>query len=343
MRITLKVCSASCPYSEQTEFILTSVIVWFVCRWWITPTFTLCPTPSWLSVWPPWVSTTLRQRSVRTLWMPGDFLAGRTSWSPTLPSLVSSPSSCCWPSSWAMRWRALWSLHWRPAWGTASASTRTRTPPGAASRNRTSTGCRWSSGAAETPTSGTGLRSSGSATATLISARRRWKSKLTSDYNTTSWGNVLEILYSACFRSRIKSNVDGRYLVDGVPFSCCNPSSPRPCIQYQLTNNSAHYNYDYQTEELNIYLRGCREALVNYYMGLMNTIGAGVLSVFLLQVNCLGLWWFQAVGGDYKENYRSFRAGTAGKMLQKDTKFTIDHIFRWRPFSSGITLRVGNC
>lgn len=79
--------------------------------------------------------------------------------------------------------------------------------------------------------------------------------------------------------------MDGRYLLDGVPFSCCNPSSPRPCIQYQLTNNSAHYNYEYQTEELNIYLRGCREALVNYYMGLMNTIGAGVLSIFLLQVD----------------------------------------------------------
>lgn len=84
--------------------------------------------------------------------------------------------------------------------------------------------------------------------------------------------------------SRIKSNVDGRYLLDGVPFSCCNPSSPRPCIQYQLTNNSAHFNYEYQTEELNLYLRGCREALVSYFMGLMNTIGAGVLSVFLLQV-----------------------------------------------------------
>lgn len=95
---------------------------------------------------------------------------------------------------------------------------------------------------------------------------------------------VILNIYVAVF-SRIKSNVDGRYLVDGVPFSCCNPSSPRPCIQYQLTNNSAHYNYEYQTEELNIYLRGCREALVNYYMGLMNTIGAGVLSVFLLQVH----------------------------------------------------------
>lgn len=80
--------------------------------------------------------------------------------------------------------------------------------------------------------------------------------------------------------------MDGRYLFDGVPFSCCNPSSPRPCIQDRLTNNSAHYNYEHQTEELNIYIRGCREALVNYYMGLMNTIGAAVLSIFLVQVLC---------------------------------------------------------
>ena len=91
---------------------------------------------------------------------------------------------------------------------------------------------------------------------------------------------------SVFLSTRIKSNVDGRYLVDGVPFSCCNPSSPRPCIQNRLTNNSAHYNYEHQTEELNLYIRGCREALVNYYMGLMNTIGAVVLSVFLIQVLC---------------------------------------------------------
>lgn len=84
--------------------------------------------------------------------------------------------------------------------------------------------------------------------------------------------------------SRVKSNVDGRYLVDGVPFSCCNPASPRPCIQYHLLDNTAHYNYEYQSEELNLYNRGCRQALVNYYMGLMNTIGPGVLSVFLIQV-----------------------------------------------------------
>ena len=78
--------------------------------------------------------------------------------------------------------------------------------------------------------------------------------------------------------------MDGRYLVDGVPFSCCNPNSPRPCIQYQLTNNSAHYSYDHQTEELNLWLRGCRAALLSYYSNLMNTIGAATLLVWLFEV-----------------------------------------------------------
>lgn len=91
-------------------------------------------------------------------------------------------------------------------------------------------------------------------------------------------------LPSALAHSRIKSNVDGRYLVDGVPFSCCNPSSPRPCIQYQVTNNSAHYSYDYQTEELNLWRRGCREALLQYYSSMMSSMGAFVLLVWLFEV-----------------------------------------------------------
>ncbi|XP_008571403.1 PREDICTED: peripherin-2 [Galeopterus variegatus] len=85
-------------------------------------------------------------------------------------------------------------------------------------------------------------------------------------------------------KDRIKSNVDGRYLLDGVPFSCCNPNSPRPCIQYQLTNNSAHYSYDHQTEELNLWVRGCREALLSYYSGLMNSMGAVTLLIWLFEV-----------------------------------------------------------
>lgn len=92
-----------------------------------------------------------------------------------------------------------------------------------------------------------------------------------------------------CAFSRISSNVDGKYLMDGVPFSCCNPSSPRPCIQQQVTNNSAHYSYDHYTEELNIWKRGCRDALVSYYGGMMNSIGILVLAVTLLQVRCFAL------------------------------------------------------
>ncbi|XP_041512333.1 peripherin-2 [Microtus oregoni] len=86
-------------------------------------------------------------------------------------------------------------------------------------------------------------------------------------------------------KDRIKSNVDGRYLVDGVPFSCCNPNSPRPCIQYQLTNNSAHYSYDHQTEELNLWLRGCRASLLSYYSGLMNSMGVVTFLVWLFEVS----------------------------------------------------------
>lgn len=94
------------------------------------------------------------------------------------------------------------------------------------------------------------------------------------------------LLPATCFLcSRIKSNVDGRYLVDGVPFSCCNPSSPRPCIQYQLTNNSAHYSYDHQTEELNLWVRGCRDALLSYYSSLMNSMGVITLLVGLFEVD----------------------------------------------------------
>ncbi|XP_015266593.1 PREDICTED: peripherin-2 [Gekko japonicus] len=88
-------------------------------------------------------------------------------------------------------------------------------------------------------------------------------------------------------KDRIKSNVDGRYLMDGVPFSCCNPSSPRPCIQYQVSNNSAHYSYDYQTEELNLWTRGCREALLKYYSGMMSSMGVVVLFVWVLEVSIM--------------------------------------------------------
>ncbi|XP_078419470.1 photoreceptor outer segment membrane glycoprotein 2-like [Cetorhinus maximus] len=88
-------------------------------------------------------------------------------------------------------------------------------------------------------------------------------------------------------QDRLKSNVNGKYLLDGIPFSCCNYNSPRPCIQRQLTNNAAHYNYDYVTEELNHWTTGCRQALLDYYTQIMQSIGFSVLIIWLFEVSVL--------------------------------------------------------
>ncbi|XP_028446047.1 rod outer segment membrane protein 1b [Perca flavescens] len=127
-------------------------------------------------------------------------------------------------------------------------------------------------------------------------------------------------------KDRIRSNVDGRYLLDGVPFSCCNPASPRPCLQLQLTDNSAHYNYEYQSEELNLYSRGCRQALTDYFMELMNSTGPGVLSVMLIQLSvCLSLRYLQtAVEGAMA--LEDPEGDSEGYLLEKGVKETIEDL-----------------
>lgn len=72
--------------------------------------------------------------------------------------------------------------------------------------------------------------------------------------------------------------------MDSVPFSCCNVYSPRPCIQHHVTNNSAHHNYDYQTEELNLWQKGCRQALLEYYTNIMQSIAIIVITIWLFEV-----------------------------------------------------------
>ncbi|XP_028816791.1 rod outer segment membrane protein 1b isoform X2 [Denticeps clupeoides] len=123
---------------------------------------------------------------------------------------------------------------------------------------------------------------------------------------------------------RVRSNVDGRYLMDGVPFSCCNPASPRPCIQEHLTDNSAHFNYDYHSEELNLHNRGCREALVNYFMGLMNTIGPCVLSVFFVQMSVLASLRYLQTAMAALEGQENVEVETEGYILEKGVKETLN-------------------
>ncbi|KAM8725331.1 photoreceptor outer segment membrane glycoprotein 2-like [Acanthopagrus schlegelii] len=83
---------------------------------------------------------------------------------------------------------------------------------------------------------------------------------------------------------RLRSNVDGRFLMDSVPFSCCSTLSPRPCIQQQLSTSSAHFNYDQQSQQLNLWRRGCRQALMDHYTGIMQSIGLTVLLIWLFEL-----------------------------------------------------------
>ncbi|TKS86435.1 Photoreceptor outer segment membrane glycoprotein 2 CRDS2 [Collichthys lucidus] len=55
----------------------------------------------------------------------------------------------------------------------------------------------------------------------------------------------------------------------------------------QITNNSAHFNYEHQTEQLNLWLKGCRQALLEYYNHIMQSIGLTVLITWLFELSVL--------------------------------------------------------
>lgn len=96
-------------------------------------------------------------------------------------------------------------------------------------------------------------------------------------------------MFSLVLVSRLRSNVEGKYLTDGVPFSCCNTFSPRPCIQHQLTNDTAHFNYHHRTDRLNLWPQGCRQVLLDHYTGILESAGLVVLLIWLFEVPTDGL------------------------------------------------------
>ena len=78
--------------------------------------------------------------------------------------------------------------------------------------------------------------------------------------------------------------MDRQYLVDSVPFSCCSLLSPRPCVQHQVSNRSAHLNFDLQGQQLNLWRRGCRQVLLDHYTGIVQSVGLTVLLIWLFEV-----------------------------------------------------------
>lgn len=93
---------------------------------------------------------------------------------------------------------------------------------------------------------------------------------------------------------RIQSNVEGLYLIDGVPFSCCNPHSPRPCLQSRLSDPHAHPLFDPRQPNLNLWAQGCHGVLLGHLQGLASTLGSMLAVTFLLQILVLlGLRYLQ--------------------------------------------------
>ncbi|XP_019715556.1 peripherin-2b [Hippocampus comes] len=124
-------------------------------------------------------------------------------------------------------------------------------------------------------------------------------------------------------KDRVLSNVDGKFLMDSVPFSCCNPGSPRPCIQHHLTNNSAHYDYDHRVEELNIWTRGCREALFSYFSGLMTGVGVLVAATVLLQCADMAGLKYLSTALETMSDPENPECESEGWLLEKSVKETL--------------------
>ncbi|XP_014879039.1 peripherin-2-like [Poecilia latipinna] len=124
-------------------------------------------------------------------------------------------------------------------------------------------------------------------------------------------------------KDRVLSNVEGKYLMDSVPFSCCNPGSPRPCIQHHLTNNSAHYDYDHRTEELNIWNRGCRQAVFSYYSGIMNSIGALLIFTMVLEAGDVAGLKYLSTALETMADPENPECESEGWLLEKGFKETL--------------------
>ncbi|KAF6334160.1 retinal outer segment membrane protein 1 [Rhinolophus ferrumequinum] len=93
---------------------------------------------------------------------------------------------------------------------------------------------------------------------------------------------------------RIQSNVEGLYLIDGVPFSCCNPHSPRPCLQSRLSEPHAHLLFDPRQPNLNLWAQGCHGVLLGHLQELASTLGSMLVVTILLQtLVLLGLRYLQ--------------------------------------------------
>ncbi|XP_065322685.1 peripherin-2-like isoform X2 [Gordionus sp. m RMFG-2023] len=90
------------------------------------------------------------------------------------------------------------------------------------------------------------------------------------DWFNVTWLEHKEDVFKIVFVEAVESNPERDLLakthkmIDNVPWSCCDPKSPRPCIHFGVHHNNLHYNYDYRVKTT-LYDKGCVEPIYTYF------------------------------------------------------------------------------
>jgi hypothetical protein len=79
--------------------------------------------------------------------------------------------------------------------------------------------------------------------------------------------------------SSLRYIVDGDFIKDDAPFSCCNIESARPCVHHDVTSPKAHVN---TRPEGTLYTTGCNDALEAYWNKNVISPALWVLSITLV-------------------------------------------------------------
>ena len=87
------------------------------------------------------------------------------------------------------------------------------------------------------------------------------------------------------------------YTNDDVPFSCCDPASPRPCVHHHVATDQLHFQYSHQDNHT-LYRTGCKKALMDFFGDvLLRSVGLCFLFMFVLQVGATYFFfqWFEII------------------------------------------------
>ncbi|CAH1793004.1 unnamed protein product, partial [Owenia fusiformis] len=102
--------------------------------------------------------------------------------------------------------------------------------------------------------------------------------------NYTDWFNISWIsngfldLKSPQVQAKMKNN---QYYTDDVPFSCCDPMSPRPCIHQGVHSFNMHPNYN--ETNVTLYKSGCSIKIMLFFDDILSGFGGSIFSSLIVE------------------------------------------------------------